>query len=595
MLRFAHPDYLWALLAIPLLALGFFFLHRWRKVLLRRFVSEPLTSQLAPDASTAKRTVKQALLLLSLACLIVAAANPQVGTRLEEVKREGIDLFIALDVSLSMKAEDIRPSRLEKAKRDVSDLLRKLEGDRVGLVVFAGEAFVQFPLTADYSAADLFINAVDVEAVPVPGTMIGSAIEVALKSFRKDLPTQKAIVVVSDGENTEGDITGAVDKARKEGVRVFAIGMGTPDGSPIPIYGATGERTDYKHDRAGNIVLTKLDESALQQIALTTGGSYRRATNAGNEIDEIHKELAALQKTEMGSLQVTGFEDQFHYPLTLAIILLMIELLLSERRGRLLTRLMRVLPATRVLPLLLIFCVAPVSSQTVRSHVASGNDAYGKAKYADAEAEYKKALERDTTSREAQFNLGNAYYKQQRSDEAQRMYSHRIAASKAPADKEMAYYNLGNTFFKSEKLEESIEAYKRSLRIDPSDEEARYNYLLAVDRLKKQQDQKKQDKQNKQDKQDKNDQNKQDQQQNQNQQQNRDKQDQKNQQQQQPQQQQPQQQQAKQDQTKQQQQKNQMPKQQADRILEALRNNEKEVQKQLRKRAASKIIIEKDW
>ncbi|MBF8294808.1 MAG: hypothetical protein HW389_1353 [Bacteroidetes bacterium] len=587
MLRFAHPDYLWALLAIPLLALGFFLLHRWRRVLLRRFVSEPLISQLAPDASTAKRTVKQALLLLSFACLIIAAANPQVGTRLEEVKREGIDLFIALDVSLSMKAEDIRPSRLEKAKRDVSDLLRKLEGDRVGLIVFAGEAFVQFPLTADYSAADLFINAVDVEAVPIPGTMIGSAIEVALKSFRKDLPTQKAIVVVSDGENTEGDITGAVDRARKEGVRVFAIGMGTPDGNPIPLYGATGERTDYKHDRAGNIVLTKLDESALQQIALTTGGSYRRATNAGNEIDEIHKELAALQKTEMGSLQVTGFEDQFHYPLTLAIILLLIELLLSERRGKLLTRFMRVLPAARVLPLLLIFCIAPVSSQTVRSHVASGNDAYGKAKYADAEAEYKKALERDTTSRAAQFNLGNAYYKQQRSDEAQRMYSHRIAASKAPADKEMAYYNLGNTFFKSQKLEESIEAYKRSLRIDPSDEDARYNYLLAMDRLKKQQDQKKPDKENKQDK---NEQNKQDQQKNQNQQQNQDKQDQKNQQQQQP-----QQQQAKPDQTNQTQQKNQMPKQQADRILEALRNNEKEIQKQLRKRAASKIIIEKDW
>lgn len=590
MLRFAHPDYLWALLVIPLLALGFLFLHRRRKMLLRWFVSEPLVSQLAPDASTAKRTVKQALLLLSFVCLIIAAANPQVGTRLEEVKREGIDLFIALDVSLSMKAEDIRPSRLEKAKRDVSDLLRKLEGDRVGLVVFAGQAFVQFPLTADYSAADLFINAVDVEAVPVPGTMIGSAIEVALKSFRKDLPTQKAIVVVSDGENTEGDLAGAVDKARKEGVRVFAIGMGTPDGNPIPIYGATGERTDYKHDRSGNIVLTKLDESALQQIALSTGGSYRRATNAGNEIDEIHNELAALQKTEMGSLQVTGFEDQFHYPLTLGIILLMIELLLSERRGRLLTRLMRVLPAARMLPLLLVVCIAPVLSQTVRSHVASGNEAYGKAKYADAEAEYKKALERDTTSREAQFNLGNAYYKQQRSDEAQRMYAHRIAASKTPADKEMAYYNLGNTFFKSQKLEESVEAYKRSLRLDPSDEDARYNYLLAKDRLKKQQDQQKQDKQNKQDKQDKNDQNKQDQQQDQNQQQNQDKQDQKNQQQQQP-----QQQQAKPDQTNQQQQKNQMPKQQADRILEALRNNEKEIQKQLRKRAAARIIIEKDW
>jgi tetratricopeptide (TPR) repeat protein len=592
MLRFAHPLYLWALLAVPVLALAFFLLHHRRKQLLREFVSEPLVALLAPDASTAKRTVKQALLLFSLACLIVAAANPQVGTRLEEVKREGIDLFIALDVSLSMKAEDIRPSRLEKAKRDVSDLLRKLQGDRVGLVVFAGEAFVQFPLTADYSAADLFINAVDVEAVPVPGTMIGSAIEVALKSFRKDLPTQKAIVVVSDGENTEGDIAGAVETARKEGVRVFAIGMGTPEGSPIPIYGANGDRTDYKHDRAGTIVLTKLDESALQQIALSTGGSYRRATNAGNEIDEIHKELSSLQKTEMGSLQVTGFEDQFQYPLTLGILLLMIELMLSERRGRFLTRLMRILPAARALPLILVMCVASASSQTVRSHVASGNEAYGKAKYADAEAEYMKALAKDTSSREAQFNLGNAYYKQQRSDEAQRTYSHRIAASKAPADKEMAYYNLGNTFFKSNKLEESIESYKRSLRLDPSDEDARYNYLLAKDRLKKQQDQKKQDKQNKQDNKDQKQQNKQDQQQNQNQQQNQDKQDQKNQQQpQQP----PQQQQAKPDQTNQQQQKNQMPKQQAERILEALRNNEKEIQKQLRKRAASRIIIEKDW
>ncbi len=591
MLHFAHPQYLWALLAVPVIAAAYFFLHYRRKLLMREFVSEPLVTQLAPDASTAKRTVKQALLLFSLACLIVAAANPQVGTRLEEVKREGIDLFIALDVSLSMKAEDIRPSRLEKAKRDVSDLLRKLHGDRVGLVVFAGEAFVQFPLTADYSAADLFINAVDVEAVPVPGTMIGSAIEVALKSFRKDLPTQKAIVVVSDGENTEGDVSGAVEKARKEGVRVFAIGMGTTEGSPIPIYGASGERTDYKHDRAGNIVLTKLEESTLQQIALSTGGSYRRATSGGNEIDEIHKELEALQKTEMGSLQVTGFEDQFQYPLTLGILLLVVELLLSERRGRFLTRLMRILPAARALPLILLLFAASASGQTVRSHVASGNEAYGKAKYADAEADYIKALAKDTSSREAQFNLGNAYYKQQRSDEAQRMYSHRIAASKAPADKEMGYYNLGNTLFKSNKLEESIESYKRSLRLDPSDEDARYNYLLARDRLKKQQDQKKQDKQNKQDKKDQNQQDKQNQQQDQNQQ-NQDKQDQKNQQQQQ---QQPQQQQAKPDQTNQQQLKNQMPKQQAERILEALRNNEKEIQKQLRKRAAARIIIEKDW
>ncbi len=588
MLRFAHPEYLWALILLPVLMIGFFLLHRRRKQLLRAFVSEPLVDQLTPGASTAKRTLKQTILLLSLASLIVAAANPQVGTRLEEVKREGIDLFIALDVSLSMKAEDIRPSRLEKAKRDVSDLLRKLQGDRVGLVVFAGEAFVQFPLTADYSAADLFINAVDVDAVPVPGTMIGSAIEVALKSFRTDLPTQKAIVVVSDGENTEGDVAGAVEKARKAGVRVFTIGMGTPEGSPIPIYGANGERTDYKHDREGNIVLTKLDESSLQQIALTTGGTYRRATNAGNEIDDIYKELSSIQKTQMGSLQVTGFEDQFFYPLALGIFLLFVEMLLSERRGKLLTRLTRLLPAARVVPVVaLVLLAASARSQTVRSHIATGNEAYGKAKYADAEAEYKKALVKDTSSREAQFNLGNAYYKQQRAEEAERMFSHRISASQSPTDKEMAYYNLGNTYFKSNKLEQSIEAYKHSLRIDPSDEDARYNYLLAKDRLKKQQDQKNQ---NKQDKQNKDQQNKQDQQQQNQNQQNKDQQNQNQNNQQQPPQQQP-----KQDQANQQQQKNMMPRQQAERILDALRNNEKEIQKQLRKKAASRIIVEKDW
>lgn len=587
MLRFAHPEYLWALLLIPALALSFFFLHRQRRRLLRAFIAEPLVSLLTPDSSTAKRTVKQVLLLLSLGCFILAAANPQVGTRLEEVKREGIDLFVALDVSLSMKSEDIRPNRLEKAKRDVSDLLRKLHGDRVGLVVFAGEAYVQFPLTADYSAADLFINAVDVDAVPVPGTMIGNAIDVAMKSFRQDLPTQKAIVVVSDGENTEGDVAGAVEKARKEGVRVFTIGMGTAEGSPIPVYGANAERTDYKHDRAGNIVLSRLDETALQQIALSTGGSYRRATNAGNEIDDIFNELSSLQKTEMGSLQVTGYEDQFFYPLALGLILLIIDTLLSERRGRLLTRLSRLFPAAAVLPLFMVSFPLTSSAQTVRSYVSSGNEAYAKSRYPDAEAEYKKALQKDPTSREAQFNLGNAYYKQQRADEAQRMYANHVAASKTPGDQEMAYYNIGNTFFKSNKFEESIEAYKRALRLDPADEDARYNYLLAKERLKQQQDQKKQNQQNKQDQ---NQQDKKDQQQDQ-QQKDQQKQDQNQNQQQQ----QPQQQQAKPDQTNQQQQKNQMPKQQADRILEALRNNEKEIQKQLRKRAAARVYVEKDW
>jgi tetratricopeptide (TPR) repeat protein len=575
MLRFAHPEYLWLLWAVPALALALFIAHRRRRRLLKRFISESLFSQLVPDMSGQKRAGKQTLLLISMGLLILTLANPQVGTRLEEVKRKGIDVFVALDVSLSMKAEDIRPSRLEKAKRDVSSLLRKLKGDRVGLIVFAGDAFVQFPLTADYSAADLFISAVDVDAVPTPGTMIGAAIDKALQSFRKDLPTQKVIIVVSDGENTEGDISGATQKAKEVGVRVYTVGMGTPDGSPIPLYSGS-QRTDYKRDRAGSIVLTKLDETTLQQIAVATGGVYRRATSGGNEIEDIFNELSTLQKTEMGSLQVAGYQDQFHYPLAAAIFLLVLEHVLSERKGKFIARLMRLVPVAQRLSVLALMAVGLAHAQTVRSHVNTGNDYYTKHLFPEAETEYKKALENDPTSREAQFDLGNAYYKQGRFEEAQRSYNVSVVNAPAGIDQAAAYHNIGNALFKAGKVAESLEAYKQALKLNPTDDETRYNYQLAKDRLKQESQQQRQNK-------DKQNKDQQQEQQNKNQQQQPE---------------QSQQQDAKQDQAKQQQaqqQKNQMSKQEAEQILQALRNKEVELQKQLRKRAGARIKPEKDW
>jgi tetratricopeptide (TPR) repeat protein len=571
MLRFAHPEYLWLLLAVPALAIGLFIVHRWRRRLLTRFISDSLFSQLVPDMSGAKRAGKQTLLLTAVGLLILALANPQVGTRLEEVKRKGIDVFVALDVSLSMKAEDIRPSRLEKAKRDVSSLLRKLKGDRVGLIVFAGEAFVQFPLTADYSAADLFIGAVDVDAVPTPGTMIGAAIDKALDSFRKDLPTQKAIIVVSDGENTEGDVSGATKKAKEEGVKVYTVGMGTPEGAPIPIYSG-GQRVDYKRDRTGSIVLTKLDETTLQQIAAATGGVYRRATSGGNEIEDIYNELSTLQKTEMGSLQVTGYQDQFHYPLAAAIFLLILEHILSERKGKFLARLMRLVPVAQRLSILALMAVSITHAQTVRSHVKAGNDDYTRKRFPEAETEYKKALEEDPTSRIAQFDLGNAYYKQGRFEEAQRSYNASLVNAPTAIDRAAAYHNIGNSLFKAGKIAESLEVYKHALKLNPTDDDTRYNYQLARDRLKQQNQQQQQNKNN----QNKNQQHEQ----------------QKNQQQQ------LQQQEGKQNQSKQQQaqeQKNQMSKQEAEQILQALRNKEADLQKQLRKRVGARVKPEKDW
>jgi tetratricopeptide (TPR) repeat protein len=568
MLRFEHPLYLWFLLAVPVLAVGFILLSRWQTSLLAKFVGQLLIPQLAPEASAAKRFLKQSVLLAALACLVLAIANPQVGTRLEEVKREGIDLFVAMDVSLSMKAEDIRPSRLEKAKRDVSELLRKLTGDRVGMVVFAGDAFVQFPLTSDYSAADLFLSAIDVDAVPIPGTMIGRAIEVALKSFSQDAPTQKAIVVVSDGENTEGDVMGAVEDAKKAGVRVYTIGMGTPEGGPIPVVDKNGNRIDYKRDESGSIVLTKLDETMLQQIASSTGATYHRATSGGNEIDDVYKELSSLQKVEYGTKQVTGFETRYQYPLACAILLLLIEVLLSERRGKIVARLKKLLPAAAVFAA---FAMLPARSeaQTVRSHVSEGNRAYAKGRYTDAEVDYKKALAKNPKSKEAELNLGNAYYKQQRFDEALRQYAHAGEGMKSPDEQSAAYYNAGNSLYRMEKYREAVGAYKQALKINPKDDDARYNLAMALEKLKQQQ----QNQQNKQQQQQ--------QQQQQNQQQN--------------QQQKQQQQQAQQQQTPRIAKKDQMPKDEADRILETLRNNEKEIQKNLHKREAVKIKGEKDW
>jgi tetratricopeptide (TPR) repeat protein len=573
MLRFANPQYLWFMLAIPALAVVFVALHYWGRRNMNRMVSPALLHQLAPDMSPGKRAWKQSFFLGALACMILAAADPQVGTRLEEVKREGIDLFVALDVSLSMKSEDVKPNRLAKAKRDISSLLQKLSGDRVGLIVFAGDAFVQFPLTSDYSAADLFLSAVDVDAVPVPGTAIESAIKLALKSFETDLPTQKAIIVVTDGENTEGDILSAIDDAKKAHVRIYTIGMGTPEGSPIPIYNAQGQQIDYKHDESGNIVLTKLDEPLLQQIAAATGGAYLRGTSGGNEVDEVYKQLESLGKTEFGARQISGYESRYQYPLALAIVLLLVEVLLSERRGKLMLMLKKIIPTAAVL---LIFSMALVSvshSQTVRSHVQDGNKVYEKGKFNDAEVSYKRALEKNPKSHAAQFDLGDALYKQQRYEEAMREYNMAASTSKAADGKAASYYNIGNSLFKSDKLPESIEAYKRALAMNPNDEDTRYNLQLALDRMKQQQQNKKQQKNQK----------------------NQQNQDQKQQQQQQQQNQQQQNQQAKQDQTRQTQLKNQMPKDEADRILEALRNSEKQVQKDLRKRPAAKVHVEKDW
>jgi len=326
-------EYLYLLAVIPVLIVAFVVLLRFRARSLRRFGEPAILERLAENASRAKRWVKFGILMITFALLILGLANPQIGTRLEEVKQEGVDLFVALDVSLSMKAEDIKPNRLEKAKFELRNLISRLRGDRIGLVVFAGEAYTQFPLTTDYSAANLFLDAVDVDAVPTPGTSIGSAIGRALESFNFEEPSTKVLVIITDGENTEGDAFEAADEAARKGVLVYAIGMGSPSGTPIPLINAAGQQVDFKRDRSGSVVMTKLDESALEQIVTIGNGKYFRGTTAQDELNEIYKAINALQKREFGVRQFTDYEDRFQWLVGAGLLFLLLELLTTEKKS----------------------------------------------------------------------------------------------------------------------------------------------------------------------------------------------------------------------------------------------------------------------
>ena len=335
MFRFAHIEYLNLLYLVPILIGLYWYAHRNQAKLLKVFAGEKLQRVLFPLRSGFKNVFKFIIILTGIIFAIFAFANPQIGTKVEEVKQVGIDVYILLDVSLSMKAEDIKPSRLDKAKHEISKLIQRLRGDRIGLVVFSGEAYVQFPLTTDYAAANLFLNAVDVSSVPQPGTAIGPAIELAIRSFPEKDETKKAIVVITDGEDHEGDLNKIVESAVEKGILIYAIGLGSPGGAPIPIRDASGKQIGYKEDRQGKSVITKLDEATLEEITRIGSGSYYRGTNNDDELDKIFRDLSKIEESEFGATKITNYEDRYYYFLIPAILLLILELFVSSNKSKL--------------------------------------------------------------------------------------------------------------------------------------------------------------------------------------------------------------------------------------------------------------------
>ena len=338
MIRFGHPEYLYALVILPLILLLFLWMAAWKRRAFRKFGEQALVNELSGNTSKAKPLVKLILFLMGLAMLIVAWANPQMGTRLEEVKREGVDIIIALDVSNSMRAEDIKPNRLERAKQAISRLIDKLENDRIGLIVFAGRAYVQLPITTDFAAAKLFLNTIETDMIPTQGTSIGSAIELAQQSFVGDDKKHKALIIITDGENHEDDPEAAAKKAAEEGITIHTIGFGSPDGAPIPVYN-NGVQVDFFKDHDGNTVLTKLDEITLEKIASEGKGSYVRATNGNDGLETIMSQVGKMEKKSFGTKQFTDYEDRFQYFLGAGILFFLLEILVSSVKSRWIQRL----------------------------------------------------------------------------------------------------------------------------------------------------------------------------------------------------------------------------------------------------------------
>ncbi len=332
MLRFAYPQFFYLYWALPVLVVFVFWAFRRKKRLLQKIGDQELVQQLTRNLSTRKRNWKVILILAVYSILVFALADPQIGTKLERVKRKGVDIFIALDVSKSMLAEDVAPSRLEKAKHEISSFIDELQGDRIGLICFSGIAFVQCPLTLDYSAAKLFLDDIDTDIIPQPGTAISSAIETAMHSFiTKDLK-HKVLVLITDGEDHEGDPLEVAKQAAKEGVVIYTIGIGSPQGAPIPEFDRYGNRIGYKKDQNGQVVTTRLDMGTLEKIAFETGGKYKMSSTGETELGEIYKEIGSMEKKELDSRQFTQFEDRFQIFLLFVLILLVVETLLSERR-----------------------------------------------------------------------------------------------------------------------------------------------------------------------------------------------------------------------------------------------------------------------
>ena len=492
-MNFGAPNWLWTLAILPLLVLLYAQAERRSAIKLREFVSPRLLPQLAGNVDRVRRAIRFAFVLLALALAIGALAKPRWGYTYEDVKRRGLDLLFAVDTSRSMLSNDVAPNRLERVKLAAQDLITDLQGDRVGLIAFAGRAFLQAPLTIDYDAAVESINDLDTKTIPEGGTNIGEAIALATQTFGKSAMGNRALIIFTDGEELSGDAVNEAKKAADAGVKIFTIGVGTAQGSLIPVEGK-GEGGFVK-DAKGQVVKSKLDENRLREIAQATGGMYLHLESGPQTMRQLYTEgLSKLKTAEIDARLSSRPIERYEWPLAGAIVALIASLFINDRKRTKTPGRSPVKREVLVAASLLFVAVAEVNA-------VSGIDLYNKGQYEDAYAQFQKDLQHNINPADMpkmQFDAGVAAYKLRNYDKALEAFSQSLV-DRSPGLQEKSRYNLGRTLEDRadlrktnedalKDLENSAQHYEQALKLDPQDKAAAERLEIVrkkIERLKK--------------------------------------------------------------------------------------------------------------
>ena len=489
MLQFQHTGYFIALAAIPALVVLYLLALHWKKKTISKIGDERLVKELIKNYSPRKFALKFVFIVTAFGLGVVALANLRSSKGSEKVNRNGIDVMIALDVSKSMLAQDIKPTRLERAKQVIGKLIDKLNNDRIGIVVFAGRAYLQMPLTGDHAAAKMYLNAATTDVVPTQGTVIGDALKMCGASFSTKEKKYKSVVLISDGEDHDEAATGTASQMANDGISINTIGIGSPEGTTLfdPV------TNEVKKDNDGNTVISKLNEEELKDIASNGGGIYQLFTSTDEVINKLEAQLNSMDQRTVTEDSLVNYKSFFQWFLLAALFFLVAEFFLSEN-----VKLpsLKKIPGPKAVTISLLLCLFSLFSYSQKDNalIKKGNEAYTKQEYEKAVSQYQKAIEKSPSNEVAQFNLGNALFKSNKPDDAISAFDNAVTRSKNNDSKSQAYYNKGVVQQNNKKLPECIASYKNALKLNPADEDARQNLQKALLQLKEQQKKQEQDK-----------------------------------------------------------------------------------------------------